>query len=59
MFHDQVVNFLQAAVVFLLATNAASILVALYAMRLANQERGRQVIPAVGRRIETLMGRGS
>jgi hypothetical protein len=36
MFREQMINFLEAAVVFLLATNAASALAALYAMRLAN-----------------------
>ena len=36
MFREQMINFLEAAVVFLLATNAASVLAALYAMRLAN-----------------------
>ena len=36
MFREQIINFLEAAVVFLLATNAASVLAALYAMRLAN-----------------------
>jgi hypothetical protein len=36
MFREQMINFLEAAVVFLLATNAASALAALYAMRLAS-----------------------
>jgi hypothetical protein len=36
MFREQMINFLEAAVVFLLATNAVSVLAALYAMRLAN-----------------------
>jgi len=36
MLREQMINFLEAAVVFLLATNAASVLAALYAMRLAN-----------------------
>jgi hypothetical protein len=36
MFREQIINFLEAAVVFLLATNAASVLAAVYAMRLAN-----------------------
>jgi hypothetical protein len=34
MFHDQMINFLEAAVVFLLLTNAISVLAASYAMRL-------------------------
>ena len=36
MLREQMISFLEAAVVFLLATNAASVLAALYAMRLAN-----------------------
>ena len=38
MLREQMINFLEAAVVFLLATNAASVLAALYAMRLANAD---------------------
>ena len=36
MLREQMINFLEAAVVFLLATNAASVLAAVYAMRLVN-----------------------
>jgi hypothetical protein len=36
MLHDQMMGFLQCAVVFLLLTNAISALVAFYAMRTAN-----------------------
>ena len=36
MFREQMIHFLEAAVVFLLATNAFSVLAALYAFRLAN-----------------------
>jgi hypothetical protein len=36
MLREQVITFLEAAVVFLLATNAASALAAFYAIRLAN-----------------------
>ena len=35
MFHDQMMVFLQSAVVFLLLTNAISALVAIYAMKTA------------------------
>ncbi len=40
MLHDQMINFLGAAVVFLLLTNAVSALAATYAMRLLNQYAG-------------------
>jgi hypothetical protein len=36
MLYDQMIGFLQGAVVFLLLTNAISALVAFYAMRTAN-----------------------
>jgi hypothetical protein len=36
MLREQMINFLEAAIVFLLATNAASALATLYAMRFAN-----------------------
>jgi len=36
MFRDQVVNFLASAVVFLLMMNTISVMVAMYAVRLAN-----------------------
>jgi hypothetical protein len=39
MLRDQMLNFLASAIVFLLLTNAASAIVALYAMRLANALR--------------------
>jgi hypothetical protein len=37
MLHDQMINFLGAAVVFLLLTNVVSALATTYAMRLVNQ----------------------
>jgi len=40
MFHDQIINFLEAAVVFLLLTNAVSLLVATCAMRLLHSFTG-------------------
>jgi len=48
MLREQMINFLEAAVVFLLATNAASVLAALYAMRLVAgaSGQGRYRIPA-------------
>jgi hypothetical protein len=35
MFREQMINFLQTTVVFLLLTNAASVVVAAYAVRIA------------------------
>jgi len=40
VFRDQIVNFLQAAVVFLLVTNALSIAATTYAVRLLNGFNG-------------------
>lgn len=59
MLREQMIGFLQAAVVFLLLTNAISVLAAVYAMRMANafarpvQEAGA----AVGRRLDAILGR--
>jgi hypothetical protein len=56
MLREQMINFLEAAVVFLLATNAASTLAAVYAIRLANAV---SVVPqskgAVARRLEAMI----
>ena len=58
MFHDQMINFLEAAVVFLLATNAASILATLYAMRLANAvSLAPQSNGAIARRLDAMIRR--
>lgn len=58
MLREQMINFLEAAIVFLLATNAASVLAAVYAMRLAHAV---SVVPeaksALVRRIEAMVGR--
>jgi hypothetical protein len=58
MFREQMINFLEAAVVFLLATNAASALAALYAIRLANAV---SVVPqskgVVARRLDAMIRR--
>jgi hypothetical protein len=60
MFHDQMINFLEAAVVFLLATNAASILAALYAMRLANAvSLAPQSKGVIARRLDAMIRRVS
>jgi hypothetical protein len=56
MLIDQVIQFLQAAVVFLLLTNAVSGLVAIYAMRVA-KAYSRPVAPdsAIARRVDALI----
>lgn len=55
---DQMVGFMQSAIIFLLLTNAASALVALCAMRAANlQTRPVHAKSAVERKIEALLGR--
>jgi hypothetical protein len=59
MLRDQAINFLQAVVVFLLLTNAVSVLATVYAMRLANvtKSAGARASSAVERRIEALVAR--
>jgi hypothetical protein len=56
---EQTINFLQAVVVFLLLTNAVSVVATVYAMRLANavSPRAAQTMSAVERKIEALVGR--
>ena len=61
MLRDQVINFLQAAVIFLLLTNAASAVAAAYAMRLASQfaSGARKEAPAPARRLEAFLRRSA
>ena len=60
MLREQMINFLEAAVVFLLATNAASVLAALYAMRLANAvSLAPQAKGVITRRLEAMIRRSS
>lgn len=40
VFHDQIVSFLEAAVVFLLVTNALSVVATTYAIQLLNGATG-------------------
>lgn len=57
MFHDQMINFLEAAVVFLLLTNAISVLAASYAMRLLHGLAGAKREPtAIERRLDLILG---
>ena len=57
MFREQMINFLQTTVVFLLLTNAASVVVAAYAVRIAKALAAGQDSPRNGtaRRIDALL----
>jgi hypothetical protein len=58
MLRDQMINFLEASIVFLLATNAASALAALYAMRLANAvSLAPQAKSVIARRLDAVIRR--
>jgi hypothetical protein len=59
MLRDQIIGFMQTAIVFLLLTNAISIFVALYAMRTANAlaRPATQAKTAIERRLEAIVGR--
>ena len=59
MLRDQMLGFLQTAIVFLLLTNAVSALVAFYAMRTANAlaRPGQQAKSAIERKLEALVSR--
>ena len=59
MLREQMISFLQAAVVFLLLTNGITALAALYAMRMANALAHPAQIAkgAVERRLDTLLRR--
>ena len=61
MMREQTINFLQAVVVFLLLTNAVSVVATVYAMRLANavSPRATQAMSAVERKIEAMVGRST
>jgi hypothetical protein len=61
MLREQMISFLQAALVFLLLTNAISVLAAVYAMRTANA-LARPMQPAssvMGRKLDALLGRAA
>lgn len=59
MFREQMITFLEAAVVFLLATNAASVLAAVYAIRLAHATAPhlQQARSAIERRLDGIVNR--
>ena len=56
MLRDQIIGFLQTAIVFLLLTNAISALVALYAMKTANTlARPGQAKSPIERKLEAIL----
>jgi len=57
MLHDQMLGFLQNAIVFLMLTNAVSAFVAFYAMKTANSlaQPERHPKTAIERKLETLI----
>lgn len=58
MLRDQMLGFMQSAIIFLLLTNAASALVALYAMKTANLlTRPSQAKNAIERKLEAILTR--
>ena len=60
MFREQMFNFLQAVIVFLLMTNAISAFAAMYAIWAANgfAHRKQELSTAVGRKVDALLRRG-
>ena len=60
MFHDQIVNFLEAAVVFLLVTNAISVAATTYAIQLLNGVTGAGRDPGIiERKLNAMLHRAS
>ena len=58
MLRDQMIGFLQTAIVFLLLTNAISVLVALYAMKTANMlVRPTEAKRPIERKLEAILSR--
>ena len=61
MLREHTINFLEALVVFLVLTNAASALVTVYAMRLANavNPKGSQALSSVERKLQAIINRAA
>ena len=58
MLRDQMLGFMQTAIVFLLLTNAISLLVAFYAMKTANMlARPGEAKRPIERKLEAILGR--
>lgn len=61
MLREQISNFLQSAVIFLLLTNALSAIAATYAIRLANRLADGKQEPTnvIERKLETILRRAA
>jgi hypothetical protein len=61
MLREQISNFLQSAVIFLLLTNALSAIAAAYAIRLANRLASDNQEPAnaIERKLKTILRRAA
>jgi len=60
MLREHMINFLEAAVVFLLLTNAICILATVGALQLLSDRAGVRLLPAVvNRKVEALLRRQS
>jgi hypothetical protein len=61
MLREQISNFLQSAVIFLLMTNALSAIAATYAIRLANRLAGDKQGPAnaIERKLDAILRRAA
>ena len=61
MLRDQMINFLQTAVVFLLLTNGLTALAAVYAMRMARTfaQPTREIKSLVERKLDAVLARAS
>jgi hypothetical protein len=59
MIREQMINFLQTVVVFLLLTNALSVLAATWAIRVAtgSAQKKHAVVAAAERKIAAVLGR--
>ena len=59
MMRDQMINFLQAVVIFLLLTNALSVVAAAWALRIAagSAHKKHQLIEATERKLGAMFGR--
>jgi hypothetical protein len=61
MLREQISNFLQSAIIFLLLTNALSAIAATYAIRLANRLAQDKQEPAnpIERKLQRILRRGA
>jgi hypothetical protein len=59
MLRDHIITFLEAAVIFLLMTNAVSACAAICAIWAANDSRRRPPVPAAARRLDAFLRRAA